>query len=244
MILQLGLLVLFLQLGVRRAAVPDAEVMRRGHQGSQTMQDHQRLWQDELSLLQMNVAYQERAQDVLKASRYRWPNNECAGKAANLSEGEGDGTFWRCTGGYCVNFDQRCDGNQDCGDGSDEFACGDSFRLTESVGTLENTSAILLDAITGARSDSQMRMAEVAELKDEISKLNGTLQKSLGSLQQGAAGGFYTSVNAARGPSATAEEDKLKAVLANLSSTHQTMQGEINALQSMFVAMDRDMRRK
>lgn len=48
---------------------------------------------------------------------------ECTGAAANLQPGTGAASAWRCLDGTCVGPASRCDGRQQCVDGSDEQHC-------------------------------------------------------------------------------------------------------------------------
>ena len=36
---------------------------------------------------------------------------------------------WRCSNGQCISSYQRCDGDQECSDGSDELNCGKYCKL-------------------------------------------------------------------------------------------------------------------
>ena len=49
--------------------------------------------------------------------------NVCAGWCINLGGECGDDAF-RCNDGACIDGDWECDGDADCGDASDELACG------------------------------------------------------------------------------------------------------------------------
>ena len=57
---------------------------------------------------------------------------------------------WSCTNGHCISYSQRCDGDWECSDGSDELNCGKCCALCMLESPLIHTWCKLLQwAISG-----------------------------------------------------------------------------------------------
>jgi len=168
---------------------------------------------DETALLQLSQRLEKQKHRHLKASDRWYPNAECQGPAANLSEGEGDGHFWRCNGGFCIYWDSHCDGKKDCDDGSDEFACGKSSRLAPTVEMVETQNRQLQEAITNLRTDNVNWMTRFADLSGQLSTLDSTLRAE------------FNALNVSLAPDLHAQAD-----MDAIKGAHEEMQGKINAI--------------
>jgi len=168
---------------------------------------------DGTALLQLSQRLEKHRHRYIRASDRWWTNSECKGPSANLSEGEGDGHFWRCNGGFCIYWDSRCDGKKDCDDGSDEFACGKSSRLGSKIEMLEDQNVKLQEATTNLRTDNVNWMTRFENLNAELSALNTTLRADFNAL----------SVSLTPDLNSQVEVDAIK-------GAHAKLQGEINAM--------------
>lgn len=99
-----------------------------------------------------------------------------------LNNGQGDGTFWRCVDGTCIVNKGRCDGNQNCADGSDELYC--NKQLFKRVNSLEAKNSELQDQILGLRTGGAERLAEFNTLNVMINSLNQSLRSDFNSLRK------------------------------------------------------------
>jgi hypothetical protein len=99
----------------------------------------------------------------------------------DLAKGQGNGHYWRCLDGQCIEYAGRCDGRPNCHDGSDELYC--NRQLFGRVNKMEKLHTNLRNDVDGMKGGAIARVAEFNDLNKLVNKLNSSIKSDFNAIE-------------------------------------------------------------